>query len=59
MSTSTEEHIHLVQQYREMLDSIEEGFKYVLASFQDYSKTEGDLVLSDIFAAFLQIAQVN
>ncbi|SER65117.1 hypothetical protein [Psychrobacillus sp. OK032] len=59
MSTLTEEHIYLVQQYREMLDSIEEGFQYVIASFQDYSKTEGDLVLSDIFSAFLQIAQVN
>ncbi|TQR17641.1 hypothetical protein [Psychrobacillus soli] len=59
MTTLTEEHLHLVQQYREMLESIEEGFQYVIASFQDYSKTEGDLVLGDIFAAFLQIAEVN
>ncbi|WP_391208037.1 hypothetical protein [Psychrobacillus sp. L4] len=59
MSTFIEEHLQLVHQYREMLESIEEGFQYVLASFQDYSKTEGDLVLSDIFTAFVRIVQVN
>lgn len=42
-----------------MLESIDEGFQYVIASFQDYSKMEGDLVLSDIFTAFVQIVQVN
>lgn len=59
MSTVIEEHIQLAHQYREMLESIDEGFQYVIASFQDYSKTEGDLVLSDIFTAFVQIVQVN
>lgn len=59
MSTLTEEDIHFAKQYSDMLESIEEGFQYVLASFQDYSKTKGDLVLRDIFYAFLQIVQVN
>jgi hypothetical protein len=45
----------LIHQYTEMLQTVEEAFEYVASSFDDYSKTEGDLVLSDIFAALGQI----
>jgi hypothetical protein len=45
----------LIHQYTEMLQTVEEAFEYVESSFDDYSKTEGDLVLSDIFAALGQI----
>jgi len=31
-----------------MLSGIEDGFVYVIASFIDFSKTEGELVLTDI-----------
>lgn len=59
MSTITEEQYQLVHQYSELLAIIDEGFHYVLESFEDYSKTEGDLVLHDIFLAFTKVIQVN
>ena len=59
MTTLTEEQTHLVREYTEMLLNVAEAFEYVVASFTDYSKTEGDLILSDIFSAFVQLIQVN
>jgi hypothetical protein len=49
----------LIHQYTEILQTVEEAFEYVEASFGDYTKTEGDLVLSDIFAALGQIESSN
>jgi hypothetical protein len=49
----------LIHQYTEMLETVEKAFEYVESSFNDYSKTEGDLVLSDIFAALGQISSSN
>jgi hypothetical protein len=49
----------LIHQYKEILQTVEEAFEYVESSFDDYSKTEGDLVLSDIFAALGQIESSN
>ncbi|WP_162785341.1 hypothetical protein [Bacillus sp. P14.5] len=48
-----------IGEYCEMLSTIEEAFHYVIASFEDYEKTEGDTVLTDIFQAFAQIAESN
>ncbi|MGD6804715.1 hypothetical protein [Rossellomorea aquimaris] len=48
-----------VGEYSEMLSTIEEAFHYVIASFGDYQKTEGDTVLTDIFQALAQIAESN
>ena len=59
MTTLTEEQTHLVREYTEMLVNVDEAFEYVVASFTDYSKTEGDLILSDILSAFVQLIQVN
>jgi len=59
MTTLTEEQTHLIREYTEMLVNVDEAFEYVVASFTDYSKTEGDLILSDIFSAFVQLIQVN
>ena len=59
MTTLTEEQTQLVREYTEMLVNLDEAFEYVLASFTDYSKTEGDLILSDILSAFVQLIQVN
>ncbi|KMY55497.1 hypothetical protein AC623_17410 [Bacillus sp. FJAT-27231] len=55
----TEEQFSFVQQYVDLLTTIEEGFVYVINSFEDYSKTESDQMLSDIFAALYQVANVN
>ena len=59
MEHLTEEQVHLIREYLDMLSSIEEGFEYVIASYEDYSKTEADLILSDIFSAFVQIISSN
>ncbi|WP_409252001.1 hypothetical protein V1502_18165 [Bacillus sp. SCS-153A] len=48
-----------INEYTEMLSTIDEAFQYVISSFDDYEKTEGDTVLSDIFHAFAQIAESN
>lgn len=54
-----EEQYHLCKQYLNLLTGIDEGFTYVIASFTDYSKTEGDRVLSDILFSFYTIGQTN
>jgi len=59
MTALTEEQLNVLHQYKELLASINEGFEYILESYSDYSKTEGDVILSDIFAAFTQVIQVN
>ena len=59
MTTLTEEQLKLVLEYTTMLQNIEEAFEYVVASFSDYSKTEGDLIFSDILSSFVQLIQVN
>ena len=59
MATLTEEQTNLVREYTEMLVNVDEAFEYVVASFSDYAKTEGDLILSDILSAFVQLIQVN
>ncbi|QUG40799.1 hypothetical protein KD050_16085 [Psychrobacillus sp. INOP01] len=59
MTTLTEDQVQLVREYTTMLQNVDEAFEYVVASFSDYSKTEGDLVLSDILSSFVQLIQVN
>jgi hypothetical protein len=54
-----EKQYELVSQYVGMLDTIEEALKYVEASFTDFSKTEGDQILSDVFMAIGQISESN
>jgi hypothetical protein len=54
-----EDQHQLCQQYVDMLHTIEEAFVYVLASFDDLSKTEGEVVLSDIFTGLTQLAGSN
>lgn len=55
----TEPNAELVHRYVELLQSIEEGLKYVEASFDDYGKTEGDLVLGDVLDALAQVQSTN
>lgn len=55
----TEPNVELVHRYVELLQSIEEGLKYVEASFDDYGKTEGDLVLGDVLDALAQVQSTN
>jgi hypothetical protein len=59
MNRLTEEQWRLCQQYINMVFVIEEGFKYVKDSFTDFTKTEGDRVLVDIYQSLLTITQTN
>lgn len=52
-------HLELSRQYLDLLNTVEEGLEYVLASFLDYEKTEGELIISDILKAFNQILESN
>lgn len=49
----------LSKQYLDLIFTVEEGLEYVVSSFSDYERTEGDRILNDIFAAFIQIAESN
>ncbi|ACJ34922.1 hypothetical protein [Anoxybacillus flavithermus] len=55
----TPEQLTVVHQYAALLDTIEEGFQYVIESFRNYERTQGDVVLADIFTAFSQINVTN
>lgn len=59
MKQLSEEQFDLCHQYLNMLSGIEKGFAYVITSFIDFSKTEGDLVLSYILQALTTIAHTN
>lgn len=55
----TPEQLTVVRQYAALLDTIEEGFHYVIESFANYERTQGNVVLADIFTAFGQIDETN
>lgn len=59
MKTFTEEQVTLIQEYTQLLSSIQEGFEYITKSYSDSSKTEGDVILNDILQAFIQVIQAN
>ncbi|RLQ96781.1 hypothetical protein [Falsibacillus albus] len=53
----TEEQLDFCQRYAALIETINEALDYVAASFTDFEKTEGDVVLQDVIDAFAQIAQ--
>jgi hypothetical protein len=59
MMKLAEPDVELVHRYVDLLQSIEEGLEYVEASFEDYTKTEGDLVLGDVLDALAQVQSAN
>ncbi|MBB5326212.1 inhibitor of KinA sporulation pathway (predicted exonuclease) [Anoxybacillus tepidamans] len=59
MMNLTLEQLAVVRQYAALLDTVEEGFTYVVESFHNYERTQGDVVLADIFTAFGQIEATN
>jgi hypothetical protein len=54
-----EKQFRLLYQYIGMLETIEEALEYVKSSFTDIEKTEGDLLLSEIFESLVQVAESN
>jgi hypothetical protein len=49
--TLTENNITFIQQYYQLVETVEEGFHYVIESFSNFERTEGDRILGDIFSA--------
>ncbi|WP_191566726.1 hypothetical protein [Metabacillus idriensis] len=45
--------------YNELLNSIEEGFTYLIQSFEVIEYTEGERVMNDIIDAFVQIDSIH
>ncbi|MFS0821635.1 hypothetical protein [Bacillus sp. 1P02SD] len=53
------EQYDVLQRYYELLGTVEEGFEYVVSSFEDISRSNADQVLVDIFAALSSIYQTS
>ncbi|MES1046890.1 hypothetical protein FOA22_20750 [Heyndrickxia oleronia] len=58
MNLTIEQH-ELSKQYVDLIFTVEEGLEYVVSSFSDYERTEGDRILNYIFSAFIKIAESN
>lgn len=50
------EQYDVLQRYSELLDTVEEGFEYVIDSFTNLELSNSDLVLQDIFSALSSIS---
>ncbi|WP_282141030.1 hypothetical protein [Cytobacillus oceanisediminis] len=59
MLTLTEEQYLFLKEYSDLLYTIDEAFDYIVKSFSDFSKTEGERLLGDIFQAFPQVASAH
>lgn len=59
MLVLTTEQNELLHFYYNLLNTIEEGFDYVIESFSNYELTEGDTVLKDILSAFYHVDSSN
>lgn len=59
MLTLTEEQYLFMKEYSDLLYTIDDAFDYIVKSFSDFSKTEGERLLGDIFQAFPQVASAH
>lgn len=59
MLTLTEEQYLFLKEYSDLLYTIDEAFDYIVKSFSDFSKTEGERLLGDIFQAFPRVASAH
>lgn len=48
-----------LKQYVDVANTVEEALDYILASYEDPSKTEGEFLLSDIFHALTKMIDTN
>lgn len=55
MPTLTSNHYEMIHFYNNLLNTIEEGFDYVVQSFSNLELTEGDRIFKDILAAFYHV----
>ncbi|WP_286148091.1 hypothetical protein [Paenibacillus sp. FSL R5-0490] len=57
--TLTEDQYLFLKEYSDLLYTIDEAFDYIVKSFSDFSKTEGERLLGDIFQAFPKVASAH
>lgn len=55
MTTLTNDHYEMIHFYNNLLNTIEEGFEYVVSSFTNLELTEGERIFKDILAAFYHV----
>jgi hypothetical protein len=55
MVSLTSDQYELIHYYYNLLNTIEEGFDYVVGSFANLELTEGERIFKDILAAFYQV----
>ncbi|PMC36640.1 hypothetical protein CJ195_14490 [Bacillus sp. UMB0899] len=55
MTTLTSNHYEMIHFYNNLLNTIEEGFDYVIQSFTNLELTEADRIFKDILAAFYHV----
>lgn len=48
-----------LKQYVDVANTIEEALDYILASYHDDTKTEGEVLLADIFHALTRMIDIN
>lgn len=49
----------LIKEYQDLLITVEEALEYIVASFDNLDKTEGDRLLLDVFQALPHIASTS
>ncbi|WP_335871571.1 hypothetical protein [Bacillus sp. 2205SS5-2] len=55
----TEEQLVVCRQYIDLLDTMEEGFQYILSAYENQREKEANLMLLDLFSALTQISKSN
>ncbi|HWO77283.1 MAG TPA: hypothetical protein VNM69_15550 [Bacillus sp. (in: firmicutes)] len=55
MKWPREEDLPIIREYAALLQTLDTAFHYLVESFNDSKKLNGDRILGDIFAAFQQI----
>jgi hypothetical protein len=59
MVSLTSDQYQFIHSYYNLLNTIEEGFGYVIESFSDLELTEGERIFKDILAAFYHVDSSN
>ncbi|GAA0318580.1 hypothetical protein GCM10008967_06450 [Bacillus carboniphilus] len=50
-----EDNLQVIREYASLLQTMDEAVHYIVDSFQDPEKMQGDRILGDIFSAFQQL----
>ena len=54
-----EAQLHTLKQYIDVANTVQEALEYVVASYNDETKTEGEVLLADVFSAITRMIDTN